>query len=165
MTFGCVGNIEVLRLYFGISLLRCGPVLSLLDSTRTHKVYWLRYRSSDPVSPGYEFTTRQVFDVPPLRPNKRLNTDSFTVVFVPGRESRLVSDVHSASVDTCKAEWRELSGVAESMNRREKGLRSRRCWKTPSCCSKETPDELKISRPLALSSSKSDGLCAASFLC
>lgn len=63
---------------------------------------------------GYELTTGQVFDVQPLRTNRKLRTYFRTVVDVPGREILWVPDLHLPSVNNCEAKWRNFGAAARS---------------------------------------------------
>lgn len=62
------------------------PVLCSLALHRSQEIVRSRYDGDDQLLFGYEFVTRQVFDVPPLPAKKRSKTDSGVIVDVPGRE-------------------------------------------------------------------------------
>lgn len=79
-------EVEVLGLYGAIRQAGYGPVLCFLAFRRSQEIDWSRYGDDDPLFFGNDFKTGQMYDIPPLRANKRSKTGSGVVVDTPGHE-------------------------------------------------------------------------------
>lgn len=104
--------VEVFGLYEVIFLLGYNSLLCLLALRCSQETDWSHYGGSDPAFFGYDFKTRQVFDVLRLRANKRYRTGSRTIVDVAAHEVRRLGKIKFASFQRFEFEWREFGGVA-----------------------------------------------------
>lgn len=88
LPIGVLEDVKVLGLYSVIRLIGYDSVLCLLALRRSQEIDWSRYGGTDPAFLGYDLKTGPVFNVPPLRANKRTKTGSTTVFDVLRREAR-----------------------------------------------------------------------------
>lgn len=68
----------------------------------------------DPPFFVYEVLTGSVFDVPPLRANKRSKKDSGVIVDIPSHEGSWLQEVQFASVASCTVEWFTYGSALDS---------------------------------------------------
>lgn len=83
-------------------------MLCVLHLSRSQEIDWSHYGGENSSISEYEFTDRQLHDVPPLCASEMSKTGSGIVVDVLGYEARWPRDIQLASTLNCKAEWFEL---------------------------------------------------------
>lgn len=79
-------------MYDVIGLVGYDPVLCLLALLRSQETEFSSNGGEDPLFFGCDFKTGQLFDVSPLRANKKSRMGSGVTVDVPGRAVRRLSE-------------------------------------------------------------------------
>lgn len=97
-------DVAVLGLYGPAQLIGLDTMLSLLAPRRSQEIGWSRCYGDDPPFYGYDFTTGQVYDTPPVCVKKRSKTVSGVIVGVPGHEIRWLQKIRFSRITSCDAE-------------------------------------------------------------